>query len=228
MEKLVQYLVFVTRRTPIRVFYTRDFRPVFADGWAFLTDEMIYVAWRPTKGNAVPEPESATFSDPQKEGGWVKSSYISGDEGETSVIEVGDAATYGNLESFMQDILSRNPNPKWVNDKVIYKAKMFLTYQEELGLSEKQIDQIEEIKYAVKREVISKDAEIDLLKIDIKEKLYADKTDVKAIDPLIEKKYALKKEKAEYLVAQYAKIKEVLSDEQYEEAKKIWCETMKK
>ena len=103
-----------------------------------------------------------------------------------------------------------------------------LKNEDELGLSDKQVAAIKELKFDTKRELVKRSAEIDLVKIDIKEKLYKDKVDVKGMDPLIDKKYELKKEKAKYLVKQYAALKGILTDKQLEEMKVLWRKSCKK
>ena len=67
-----------------------------------------------------------------------------------------------------------------------------------------------------------------MVKIDIKEKLYMDKVDVSGINALVDKKYELKKEKAKYLVKQYADLKAVLTDDQLDEMKSLWRKSSKK
>ena len=106
--------------------------------------------------------------------------------------------------------------------KIYHKAGFMLMNEKELGLSEEQAARIKEIKYDTKREMAKRDAEIELVKIDIKEKMYQDKIDVKAIQPLIDSKYELKKARAQYLLQQYAAIKGVLTEGQMEELKAIW------
>ncbi len=117
---------------------------------------------------------------------------------------------------------------KGLDEKVFYKAKFILENQDELGLSDKQVEQIKDLKFATKRELVSKDAEIDLVKIDIKEKLYEDKVDVPGMNALIDKKYELKKAKAKYLVKQYADLKGILTDEQLKAMKTLWRKSCKK
>lgn len=117
---------------------------------------------------------------------------------------------------------------KGFDEKIFYKTKFMLKNEDELELSDKQVDKIKELKFAIKRELIKREAEIDLVKIDIKEKAYKDKVDVAGMEPLIDKKYELKKEKAKYLVKQYVALKEILTDKQLEEMKKLWRKSCKK
>ncbi len=117
---------------------------------------------------------------------------------------------------------------KGLDEKIFYKAKFMLKNADELELSDKQVDAIKELKFATKRELVKRSAEIDLVKIDIKEKLYKDKIDLAGINPLIDKKYELKKEKAKYLVKQYAALKGILTDKQLKELKVLCRKSCKK
>jgi hypothetical protein len=110
----------VVADVPIRLFYYKDFRCVIRDGWAFLTDGAIHVAWAPTIGDPVRDPDSAEFSDPQKHGGWLRSTHTPGPGGEVAVIEVADAASSGSFEAFQQAILERNPRPRWSVEGIRY------------------------------------------------------------------------------------------------------------
>ena len=78
------------------------------------------------------------------------------------------------------------------------KAKFILNNQDELGLSDKQVKQIKDLRSTTKRELIKRDAEIALATFDIKEKLHKDKVDVTGTNPLIDKKHELKKAKEKY------------------------------
>lgn len=118
---------------------------------------------------------------------------------------------------------------KGVTGKIFCKkAKFILTNQDELGLSDKQVEQIKDLSSTTKRELIKRDAEIDLATFDIKEKLHKDKVDVKATHPLIDKKHDLKKAKEKYLVQQYADLKGILSREQLIKMKTLWRKSCKK
>lgn len=120
---------------------------------------------------------------------------------------------------------------KGLEQKIYYKAKFMMKNQEELGITDKQIKEIKEIKHGVKKELIERNAQIDLVKVDIMIHLYEDKINVGEVNKLIDKKYALKKEKAKYLVKAYAELKGILSSDQMKNAKSIWrksCKACKK
>ena len=117
---------------------------------------------------------------------------------------------------------------KGLDEKIFYKAKFMLKSQDELELSDRQIDKIKKLKVAAKKELIMKKAEIDLIKVDIKAKLYGDKVDVPGINKLIDEKYKLKSAKAKYLVKTYAGLKDVLTKKQMKEFKTLCHKAYKK
>ena len=91
------------------------------------------------------------------------------------------------------------------SDKLFYKFHMILMNRRELDLSDEQYDEIKKLKFETKRAYVRQKAEIEYRALEIKEKLWEDVVDVKAIEPLIEKKYKLKMEKSKMLVEAYAK-----------------------
>ncbi|MHC4674267.1 MAG: PKD domain-containing protein, partial [Planctomycetota bacterium] len=99
---------------PIRLYYSSGFSVSFDSGWAFLNDGDAYVAWAPTVGSPVYDGELSNF---------LVSDYIPPDTGEASVVEVGDAKSFGSFTDFKNEILTRNPRPRWVSNKVVYTAR---------------------------------------------------------------------------------------------------------
>ena len=62
--------------------------------------------------------------------------------------------------------------------------------------------------------MIRKKAEIDVISVDIRSKLWDETIDVSGINKLVDQKYDLKKEKTKSLIAAYAELKKILSEEQ--------------
>jgi Spy/CpxP family protein refolding chaperone len=106
-------------------------------------------------------------------------------------------------------------------DKISMKMHAIMMNKEELKLSDKQISKIKTLKIETKKALIMKNAQIEVLAVDIKSGLWSDKIDVKNINKLIDKKYNIKKEKAKVLVSVCARIKKILSKEQVESLKEI-------
>jgi len=106
-------------------------------------------------------------------------------------------------------------------EKFFRKVKMIYMHQDELAISDKQLDKIKKLKIDLKKELIRKDADIELIRIDIEALMYEDKMDLGAINKLIDQKYEVKKAKAKKTIASYAKLKEILSEQQMKDLKKL-------
>ena len=107
--------------------------------------------------------------------------------------------------------------------KIFCKLRLTIVYQDELGLSEDQVAKIHGLKTATKKDIIKREAEIDLITVDIKSKLREDKIDKESIGKLIDQKYDLKKEKAKALIGAYAELNDILSGEQKKNLRGIIC-----
>ncbi len=108
------------------------------------------------------------------------------------------------------------------------KSHFLLEEQQTLGISDEQANAIRQLKVDVKKEVIRKSAEIDILELEIKEKLYESKIDVAAIQKLIDQKYEIKKALAKTVVEAYAKLKSTLNEKQWQDMKNLKKERMQK
>jgi hypothetical protein len=78
--------------------------------------------------------------------------------------------------------------------------------------------------FAVKKQLIQRNAEIEIIVIDIMHGLKQDKINVESLKKLIDKKYELKKAKNKYLVEKYAQLKGLLKQTQWDKLKEIWKE----
>jgi hypothetical protein len=103
-----------------------------------------------------------------------------------------------------------------MEEKVFKKLHVIMKNKDELKLSENQITEIRKLKVDAKKDLIRKKAEIDLISVDIKSKLWDETIDVSRINKLVDQKYDLKKEKTKSLIAAYAELKKILSKEQKE------------
>lgn len=113
----------VQHDVPIRLFYHKNFSVEIQGKWAFLTDGTTYVAWSPGLGHPVVDAESNEVWVEGNAGKWLRSDAIPTDAGESSVLEAGDAASFGSYAAFKSSILSRNPNPDSSSGQIVYKAK---------------------------------------------------------------------------------------------------------
>jgi hypothetical protein len=112
--------------------------------------------------------------------------------------------------------------------KIYHKLRLVIVNQDELNLSDKQVEKIEDLKINVKKDLIKRNAEIDLIGVDIKSRLRDEKIDKKAINSLIDRKYELKKAKAKSLIDVLVELKNTLSEEQEKKLKDIWLQSRKK
>lgn len=101
------------------------------------------------------------------------------------------------------------------------KAGFILKNAEALGLSDEQIQEIEEIKIETEEEVAEDIKDIKEVYAKMKEEMYKDDSDEDTVNDLIDKKYDLKKEKTKYLISQFNKAKKVLTPEQSQMLKEI-------
>jgi len=109
-----------------------------------------------------------------------------------------------------------------LDEKFFMKAKFFIYSKEAIGLSEEQVQQIKDLKHQVQKDLIRREADIDVLKVDIKTKLHENPVDVAGLNAMMDQKYEMKKKKAKMLVQAIADLKAVLSGEQYEMMKNVW------
>ena len=106
--------------------------------------------------------------------------------------------------------------------KFSHKAYFMLDNQDELGLSEKQVQSIKDLKISVKKDMIRQEAEIEVIGIDLRSKLHGNPVDVNGTNDLVDKKYELKKTKTKGLVEAFAKLKSTLTQEQYDQLKDLY------
>ncbi len=103
---------------------------------------------------------------------------------------------------------------KGLDDKVSYMAGTILKNQDELGLTDKEVTAIKNLKIEAKKKIIMANAEIDTIAVDIKGMMWEGTFDHEAENMLVERKYELKKEKAKYIVTSIAKLKGMLTEDQ--------------
>lgn len=106
--------------------------------------------------------------------------------------------------------------------KFFCKAHMILKNQDELGLSDKQVEEIKSLKIETKKDLIRKNAELNIIALDIKSAMCGKQINTGAINKLIDKKYDLKKEKEKASIGAYATVKGILTSEQKDKLKDLW------
>jgi uncharacterized OsmC-like protein len=84
------------------------------------------------------------------------------------------------------------------------------------------MEKIKKLEFEAKKELIRKDAELEILDLDIQAGLHEDKIDVESLQALVDQKYEVKKAKAKYLIQAFADLKGTLTEEQVKKAKDLW------
>jgi len=92
-------------------------------------------------------------------------------------------------------------------------------YQDKLKLTDEQLDQIKDLKVALKKDLIRKKAEVKVIKIEIHSLMYEKEIDLAAINKLIDQKYEIKKAKSKMVVDSCVKLKKILTEEQLKKFK---------
>ena len=108
-----------------------------------------------------------------------------------------------------------------LDKKFFQKVHLALKNQEELGLSDEQYENLKKLKMNTKKDLIKRQAEIDIVSVDIKGKLYEDPIDTGNINKLIDQKYELKKSKSKALVEAFAAFKNILTEDQKNKLREI-------
>ena len=114
-----------------------------------------------------------------------------------------------------------------MESKICKKIHMAMKYGEELGLTDEQQDQIKDLNIKLKKDMIQYNAKIDIVKIDIKSKLWNNKIDQVQVDKYINEKYDIKKAKAKVLISYLIDFKSIFSEDQMKQLKGYCMKEMK-
>lgn len=120
------------------------------------------------------------------------------------------------------DVFAYDQNYGWDSKDMFSKKAMFiLSNQDELGLSDAQVEEINNLKLGVKKDMIKKEADIEVLELDIESALLKDAPDITAVNALIDQKYELKKAKTKVSIESCAALKGILTSEQKTKLKSL-------
>ncbi|MCD4780301.1 MAG: hypothetical protein K8S27_07120 [Candidatus Omnitrophica bacterium] len=110
---------------------------------------------------------------------------------------------------------------KFLEDKLMKIFHVIYEYQEEMGVTDEQLSQIKAIKVALKKELIQKKADVEVVMVDFYALLHEDELDLETIIKLVDQKYEAKKSKLKKLVLTYAELKKILSKKQMDQLKEL-------
>ena len=115
-----------------------------------------------------------------------------------------------------------------LDTKFFHKIHVVLKNQEDLGITDEQIEKIKTLKLNLKKNLIKQKAEIDLVKVDIKSELWEDPIDKERVYKLIDQKYKQKKEKAIAVIDAYDMFKKILTEDQKKKLRAIYSKGFSK
>jgi hypothetical protein len=109
-----------------------------------------------------------------------------------------------------------------ITAKFMKKAAFFLDNRDEIGLSADQVKQIKGLELIGKKAAIKQMADMQMWMLDLEAKLSEEKVDVEGVGAMIDEGSAAMALSTKSMVANYAKLKEILTADQMAKAKEIW------
>lgn len=109
-----------------------------------------------------------------------------------------------------------------ITNKVIEKAKFFLENAEAIGLDEAQVKTIKGIKMEAKKAKINQKAQMEVFHMDITAKMSESPLDVEGLNTMMDEAAAGMTAGGKGMIATYAKLKAVLTENQMTKAKELW------
>ena len=106
-----------------------------------------------------------------------------------------------------------------MTDKFFDKYQWIMNSRDKIGLTDDQVSNLKSLKHEFKKGIILKEAQIDVLALDIKSAMHQNPIDVEAVNALIDKKYDFKKAKVKSSVEAIAKLKSMITAEQWTQLK---------
>ncbi len=102
----------------------------------------------------------------------------------------------------------------YIMDRFNQERRRILRYAEVLGLNDRQLQKIAEVKLHMEKEMVLLDARIDVIDMDLRAELGEDTIDMNTIKKLLKEKYDIEMQRVEGQAAAYASLKSILSRDQ--------------
>ncbi len=109
-----------------------------------------------------------------------------------------------------------------VTGKFMQKASFFLENKDGIGLTDDQEMKIKQLKMGVKKKYIQQTADMEIFMLEITDKMSQPKVDVEGLNALVDEGTAKMAASTKEVIASYAELKGVLSEDQMAKAKEIW------
>jgi len=110
-----------------------------------------------------------------------------------------------------------------VTEKFMKKAHFILENKDEIGLTEEQVKTIKDLKLKVKKGAIKQGADLEIMMLDVEDKMSEDQVDVEGINAMIDEGFGSMSDTTKEVVSDYAKLKGTLTPEQMTKLKSIWA-----
>ncbi len=104
------------------------------------------------------------------------------------------------------------------------KSHFMLERKQDLGLTGDKVETIKNLMLETEKMLIKKDAEIQILSLEMKAQLHDYPVKVETVNKMVEQQYQLKKEEAQSLVGAIAQLKGTLTKEQNDKLHQLWEE----
>lgn len=109
-----------------------------------------------------------------------------------------------------------------VTEKFMQKASFFLEHKDEIGITDEQEMRIKALKMGVKKKYIQQTADMEIFMLEITDKMSQPKVDVEGLNALVDEGSAKMAASTKEVIASYAELKGVLSEDQMAKVKEIW------
>lgn len=144
------------------------------------------------------------------------STYSQADERRRMGQGMGEGMMGGQMREMMRDVMGMGSNP-WFR----YGVTLTLQNAEKLGLTDKQKEQLEDVRIKYTKEIIRQDAEIDIAEMDLDKLLKEPAVDTAKVRDTLKKIYDMKAQMRYLRVEAFVEARKVLTDEQREKLKKL-------
>jgi len=102
------------------------------------------------------------------------------------------------------------------------KAHTILENKDALGLTADKAAEIKGLQLETAKAIIKQRAEIATVSVDLRSKLHEDPVNIEAVNKLVDQQFDLKKAKTKTMVEAFAKLKGLLTQEQYDKLRELW------
>ncbi len=131
----------------------------------------------------------------------------------TAVVLCGVSLDQAYAQSNYRGRASRSSS-SLLKEKFSSKQRMLIKNKEKLGLSDDQVARLEQLKANLEKGNVMKEAQIQVIDIDLRSMLAADVVDLNKVNQLIDAKFEFEKARVKEEAQAYAELKSILDPQQ--------------